>query len=246
MTTLDDVAAATLRIEYGASRGSGFHFLQPEIVVTNHHVIEGAESAKSPGITGITEAGERINLALVAWSPKTKHDFAILRAQNPVPSGRVVLKPKGIVQMKRGLGVLFSGFPHGIPHLLVQSATVCGLVGPDVFYLDGSINGGNSGGPIVDASDGTVVGVVTQRRFLGGADLESLADAAEKLRKHCQAISSQGSVQIMGIDMGSFSKMTAEGMLIVRQALEANANTGIGIGFSISFVAAECGRQGIV
>src|ERR1019366_9403757 len=96
MTTLDDVAAATLRIEYGASRGSGFHFLQPEIVVTNHHVIEGAESAKSPGITGITEAGERINLALVAWSPKTKHDFAILRAQNPVPSGRGVLKPKGI------------------------------------------------------------------------------------------------------------------------------------------------------
>jgi hypothetical protein len=113
------------------------------------------------------------------------------------------------------------------------------------FYLDGSVNGGNSGGPIIDLSDGNVVGLVTQRRFLGGPDLSRLRQEAEQIRSYCQAMAGQGSVQIMGIDFGGFSKLMAEGMLLIRQVLEANANSGIGIGFSIEFVAEKCRELGI-
>jgi len=98
---------------------------------------------------------------------------------------------------------------------------------------------------IIDASDGTVVGIVTQRRFLGGADLSKLREQAEQIRAHCDAVAGHGSVRIMGIDFGAFSKLMAEGMLLVRKVLELNANSGIGIGFGIEFVADECRRLGI-
>ena len=240
-----DAAQATLRIEYGNSRGSGFHFLLPEIVITNYHVVDGADTKQAPAIEGVTEAGDRLQLELVAHSPANLHDYAILRVRSPVPNNRHVLQPRIVTPVPRGTEVLFPGFPHGIAHLLVQRANVSGLVSPDVFYLDGSINGGNSGGPIIDVSDGRVVGIVTQRRFLGGADLQALAQSAEQLRMHCQNSAGSGSVQIMGIDFGKFSQMMAEAMLILRQSLESNANSGIGIGFSIRFVTEQCTALGI-
>jgi S1-C subfamily serine protease len=82
------------------------------------------------------------------------------------------------------------------------------------FYIDGSVNGGNSGGPIVDFSDGKIIGIVTQRRFLGGQDLNQLQKAAKQLRDHCQQIAGRGSVQIMGIGFGGFSSLKAEAMLL--------------------------------
>ena len=191
------------------------------------------------------ESGQRIDLTLLELSPATDHDFAILKVQGTVPPGRHVLLPKLVSPFERGTRVLFGGFPHGIPHLLVQVAFVSGLVSDRIFYLDGSVNGGNSGGPIVDPDDGRAVGIVTQRRFLGAQDLAQLRAAAEQLRAHCQAIAGRGGVQIMGIDFGSFSQMQAEAMLLIREVLEANANTGIGIGFAIDFVLAACKSLGI-
>jgi len=234
-------ADATVRIENGPSRGSGFHFIRPEIVVTNRHVIVDPTAP----ITAVTESGLRLNQQIVAESPPNQHDYAILRT-TAAPPVRTPLQPKVILPLERGKEVIFAGFPHGVPHLLVQRAIVSGLVSADVFYLDGSVNGGNSGGPILDPTDGTIIGIVTQRRFLGAQDLARLRDAAERVRVHCQQIAGQGFVEIMGINFGAFSQLMAEGMLLIQQVLEANANTGIGIGFSVSHVAAECQRQGIV
>lgn len=244
MALIDDVANATVRIEFANSRGSGFHFLRSDVIVTNHHVIEGAEGSSKSDIAAVTENNERIPLELIAWSPRTSKDFAILRATKAVPSSRHVLRPKILDPVPRGTSVLFGGFPHGIPHLLVHHASVAGLASGEAFYLEASVNGGNSGGPIVDMNDGTVVGIVTQRRFLGGTDLQSLAASAEKIRSHCQSLAGRGSVNIMGIDFGSFSQLMAEGMLLVKQSLEANANSGIGIGFPIAFVSQKCDELG--
>lgn len=184
----------------------------------------------------MTEQNETLSLELISFSPATEFDFAILRAKDQIPPGRRVLSPKVSNSFERGTEILFSGFPHGIPHLLVQKAVIAGYINEDVFYIDGSVNGGNSGGPIIDISEGSVIGIVTQRRFLGAQDLSQLRAAAEQLRTHCQQIAGRGSVQIMGIDFGGFSSLMAEAMLLIREVLEANANTGIGIGFSIRFV----------
>lgn len=246
MSLIDDVARATVRIEFGASRGSGFHFVAADVIATNHHVVEGAEKLGPGAVVAVTESGDKLPLKLLAWSEKSKSDFALFRITVPVPAGRHVLRPNVLAPPARGLPLLFSGFPHGIPHLLVHHASVAGYVSSSAFYLEASVNGGNSGGPIVDASDGSVIGVVTQRRFLGGADLHALADSAEQLRMHCRGIAGRGSVQIMGVDFGKFSQLMAEGMLLIRQSLEANANSGIGIGFSIEPLQAQAVELGIV
>lgn len=240
--SFQDAANATVRIECGPSRGSGFHFIRPTVIVTNNHVVGGLVAP----VSAVTEDGQRLPLKLLASSATDQHDFAIFEAEARIPTGRHVLRPKVVQPFQRGLEVIFSGFPHGIPHLLVQRAVVAGLLSDHAFYIDGSVNGGNSGGPIVDVSDGAVVGIVTQRRFLGGPDLAELQRAAEQVRAHCQAIAGRGGVQIMGIDFGGFSRLMAEGMLLVREVLEANANTGIGIGFSIEFVTERCRQLGIV
>ena len=39
MSSYQDAATATVRIECAESIGSGFHFLRPDIVVTNWHVV---------------------------------------------------------------------------------------------------------------------------------------------------------------------------------------------------------------
>jgi hypothetical protein len=146
----------------------------------------------------------------------------------------------------RGTGTVFAGFPHGIPHLLVHTAIVSGSINDDVFYIDGSVNGGNSGGPMIDESDGAVIGIVTQRRFLGSQDLKQMSRTAGDLRSHCLQITQRGGgVRLMGVDFTAFSRLMAEAMLLISDTLEANANTGIGIGFSITAVAGSCDDKGI-
>jgi S1-C subfamily serine protease len=237
-------ANATLRIECGSSAGSGFHFLRPNIVVTNYHVIASA-SSRVRKIRAITEKGEALSLKVVDFSPVDEHDYAILEADGDLPAKRAALLPNTTTSLERGVPLVFSGFPHGIPHLLVQSAAIAGVVEEGVFYLDGSVNGGNSGGPIVCRSDGKVVGIVTQRRFPGGQEMAELANRADQLRSYCQAMTQRASVVIAGVDFGSFAQMMAEAMLLIRRVLDANANTGIGIGYSIEFVAARCAHLGI-
>lgn len=241
MRVFQDAANATVRIESGESRGSGFHFLRPNIIVTNQHVV-----ANGDPVQAVTENGIAMALRLLASSPSNQHDYALFEVKGDVPPDRTVLRAKIIRPFARGLDILFSGFPHGISHLLVQRAVVAGLVSDRAFYIDGSVNGGNSGGPIIDIADGAVVGIVTQRRFLGAQDLAELKNAAEQIRAHCTAIAGRATVKIMGIDFGGFSQLMAEGMLLIREVLEANANSGIGIGFSIEYVHDKCAELGIV
>lgn len=245
MNLFQNVANATVRIEYGHSRGSGFHFLQPDIIITNYHVLADYPGQNTP-IVAVTEDEHKFNLKLLSFSPVTEYDFAVLKAESKIPNERRALHPKVPNSHLRGTEVIFSGFPHGIPHLLVQRAVISGQIGKDVFYMDGSVNGGNSGGPIVDISDGNVTGIVTQRRFLGAQDLGELRAAAGKLRHHCQQIAGRGGVQIMGIDFGGFSSLMAEAMLLIQEVLEANANTGIGIGYSIRFAFEKCREAKLV
>lgn len=242
MNVFQDAANATLRIECGPSRGSGFHFIRPTVIVTSNHVVDG----NGEPVVAVTEDARRLPLKLLASSATDDHDFAIFETQTEIPRQRHVLRPKVVRPLERGLEVIFSGFPHGISHLLVQRAVVAGLLSDRAFYIDGSVNGGNSGGPIIDISDGRILGIVTQRRFLGGQDLAHLQRAAEQVREYCREIAGRFSVEIMGIDFGAFSRLMAEGMLVLRKVLEANTNTGIGIGFSIEFVAEKCRELGIV
>ncbi|MFC0682918.1 serine protease [Lysobacter korlensis] len=239
------LADATFRIVAGNSSGSGFSYVSDRLVVTNHHVIE-PHLSSGASIAAVTEAGVALPARLVVYSPKDEADFAVLELQQQLPAGRVVLQPAPSPSTARGARVLFSGFPHGIPDLLVHEAAISAPLASHAFYIDGSVNGGNSGGPIVDASTGELVGIVTQRRFMGGSSLEALAPQVAQLSNQCAAIANRGSVEIMGINFGNFAAMMAQGLSAISQVIQANANSGIGIGFHIRYVNAELQSRGLM
>src|ERR1035437_9072156 len=100
MISFQDAANATLRIECGSSRGSGFHFIRPNIVVTNNHVIAGMAAPAS----AVTEDGFKLPLKLLASSATDPKDFAIFEVQGSIPAGRHVLHPKVMRPFERGMG----------------------------------------------------------------------------------------------------------------------------------------------
>ncbi len=229
------IANATWMIECGRSRGSAFSFRHDSIVVSNYHVVAPHHNNGYP-IYGVTEDGQRVALQLLAHSPADQFDYAVLKIDEALPTGRHVLQPTIGTNPPRGTEIIFAGFPHGISDLLVHTAIVSGFAKPHGFYIDGSVNGGNSGGPIVEETSGSVVGIVTQRRFLGVPKLDVLRQHLQRLAQHCQAAVGHGSVEIMGVDFGRFAQMMAEALILMDAILQANANSGIGIGFSIKHV----------
>ncbi|HAL65460.1 MAG TPA: hypothetical protein DCP10_07845 [Bacteroidales bacterium] len=234
MMSFEDIAKATLKIECGNNSGSGFHFQKKNIVLTNFHVVK-PNTSQSVKIFSKTELGNHTELELLAYSPENEFDYAILKTKEKLDEERVVLEPKCIIPT-RGMSVCFSGFPHGINDLLVQTAYVSGPFDKVGFYIDGSVNGGNSGGPIIDMSDMKVIGVVTQRRYLTPIDLNQVNRNLEVIYKHFQQMGGRAGIIISGVDFGQFAQLISKSFNIFRNILEANANTGIGIGYRIEFV----------
>lgn len=231
----DHVADATVQIHCdeieGHGDGSGFQFQQEDIIITNSHVIEPA-LVSDDDIWAVTEGGEESSLELLRHSPSNNYDYAILRLKENFAESRTALEPKP-EELERGRRICFAGFPHGIDDLLVQEARVSGPEEDYSFYIDGSVNGGNSGGPIIDADDGKVVGIVTERRYLTPIDMDEISQEIDALRARLQ----QGipDIGLGGVSLGGVIELLAETMSRFEYIMEANANNGIGIGYNIEF-----------
>ena len=139
------------------AQGSGFIVDAAGYVVTNNHVIDGAEE-----ITVTTHDGAKLDAKLVGRDPKT--DLALLKVEagKPLPYLEFGDSDKARV----GDWVIAIGNPFGLGGT-VTSGIVSARgrdiqAGPydDFLQLDASINRGNSGGPTFDAQ-GRVIGINT-------------------------------------------------------------------------------------
>ncbi len=140
-----------------SSLGSGFVIDPDGLVVTNNHVIEGADEIVVNFVDGSSLPAE-----LVGTDPKT--DIAILKVTPPSPLPFV---PFGDSDASRvGDWVLAIGNPFGL-----GGSVSAGIIsarnrdissGPydDFIQTDAAINRGNSGGPLFNM-DGEVIGVNT-------------------------------------------------------------------------------------
>lgn len=139
------------------AQGSGF-IIEPEgIVITNHHVVKGAEE-----ITVITQSGEEYKAELKGFDSKT--DLAVLEIDTDKPLPYVVFGDSDTARV--GDWVLAIGNPFGL-----GGTATTGIIsargrdinsGPldDFLQVDAPINRGNSGGPLFDTK-GEVIGVNT-------------------------------------------------------------------------------------
>lgn len=138
-----------------SSLGSGFVIDPDGIIVTNNHVIEGADEI----VVNFAD-GEKYDAKLIGRDPKT--DLAVLKieAKKKFPFVKLGASQKARV----GDWVIAIGNPFGLGGSL--SAGVISAIkrdirsGPydDFIQTDAAINRGNSGGPLFNM-DGDVIGV---------------------------------------------------------------------------------------
>jgi serine protease Do len=140
------------------SLGSGFVIDASGLIVTNNHVIEGADE-----ITAIFTDGTKLKVVEVVGRD-AKTDLAVLRVEPPKPLSAVRFGDSE--KMRVGDWVMAIGNPFGLGGTVtvgVISATrrdiQSGLY-DEFLQTDASINRGNSGGPLFNM-EGEVIGVNT-------------------------------------------------------------------------------------
>ncbi len=136
--------------------GSGFVVSEDGYIVTNNHVIEGADEIEIEFYSG-----ERLTAKLVGTDPNT--DIALLKVESEEPLPFVAFGDSDL--MRVGDWVMAMGNPLGQGFSVsagIVSARNRALSGTydDFIQTDAAINRGNSGGPLFNM-DGQVIGVNT-------------------------------------------------------------------------------------
>jgi serine protease Do len=141
-----------------SSLGSGFVIDPSGLVVTNNHVIEGADEI----IINFTDGSKLKVIKILGHDPKT--DLALLQVEPKKPLKAVTFGDSS--KMRVGDWVMAIGNPFGLGGSVtvgIISATKRDInAGPydDFLQTDAAINRGNSGGPLFNM-DGQVIGVNT-------------------------------------------------------------------------------------
>ncbi len=174
------------RQQQAQSLGSGFIISADGYILTNNHVIEGADEI----IVRLSDRSELV-AKLVGADPRT--DVALLKVKGKdLPT----LKMGQSKQLKVGEWVLAIGSPFGFDHSVTAGiVSAKGRNLPNENYVpfiqtDVAINPGNSGGPLFNMQ-GEVVGINSQiftrsGGFMGlsfAIPMEVAMDVAEQLKK---------------------------------------------------------------
>lgn len=155
------VAASTVLIRTNKGAGAGFYVSEKGLILTNRHVIEGANTFRVSSFAG--EGEKRLNAVPYAIHPQ--RDLALLQVQTDESVPALELAGGGSVE--RGTRVLAMGSP-GVGRKVLTNSVSHGIIsnlnqtiqGNPFLQTTAPINPGNSGGPLVNM-DGQVVGVVT-------------------------------------------------------------------------------------
>lgn len=176
-------------IETERSVGTGVVIVDKGIILTNLHVVQGAETIHITFADGLTTTA-----SITGAQPE--NDLAVLQAHK-IPDDMIAATMRSTADLRPGDQVMAVGYPFGIGPS-ASSGIVSGLKrtfrSPEgrqemrnLIQFDAAANPGNSGGPLV-TMDGEVVGIVTaiynpnqQRTFVGigfAVPIENAASAA--------------------------------------------------------------------
>jgi S1-C subfamily serine protease len=202
--------------------GTGFVWHESGLIVTNYHVIAGANRMR---VT--LSSGEDYDAELIGSAPEK--DLAVLRLLEP-PDELVTLPLGDSTELAVGRKVLAIGNPFGLDTTLttgIVSALGREIKAPSgrrirgVIQTDAAINPGNSGGPLLN-SLGQLVGVNTAIYSPSGASAGiGFAIPVNTVREVVPQLISYGRIlrPIMGVELASDrwrARYGIEGLPIVR------------------------------
>jgi S1-C subfamily serine protease len=156
--------------QQGEATGSGFVVDKDGTILTNAHVVDGADRVT----VRFEEDGEEIEAEVKGVDTST--DLAALQIDPSEVDNLQVLPLGDSSKVEVGDAVVAIGNPFGLSRTVttgIVSALQREITAPDGFQIsnviqtDASINPGNSGGPLLDA-DGRVIGINSQIATGGG------------------------------------------------------------------------------
>jgi putative serine protease PepD len=149
----------------GQGSGSGWVYASDGTIVTNDHVVDGANEVS----VRFTENGDPIDAEVVGTDPST--DIAVLKIDpSEVEGGVKPLQLADSEQIEPGQPAIAIGSPFGLQGTVtsgIVSALGREIQAPNGFTISGviqtdaAINPGNSGGPLLDEG-GRVIGINSQ------------------------------------------------------------------------------------
>lgn len=226
---------------------SGTGFKMGGYLITNNHVIQ-VHSARrvilrTVGPDGSASAFEatfgRLDFQskLRCGSEESSWDYAVMAIDHPDFSLIPDLEAKEDNGVVIGSEACFLGFQFEQTNLAIHRGLLSSTfvkAGVRYIQIDGSVNHGNSGGPLIDIADGKVLGVVTRKATGLTKDFESLDKA---LQSNIDLLNrSSGGVFLSGIDPIAATRMIQEQIRVVARNIGRSANVGIGYAYHISEV----------
>jgi serine protease DegQ len=140
----------------GRGEGSGVVWSRDGTIVTNQHVVAGADR-----IEVVLATGRRLPARLVAADERT--DIAVVRVDRTLPPARFRGSLPHVGELALALGsplgfenTVTAGIVSGLQRSIPSGGTTPALV--DLIQTDAAISPGNSGGALVGA-DGRVIGI---------------------------------------------------------------------------------------
>jgi 2-alkenal reductase len=198
--TTQVIARRGFFVQEAQGAGSGFVWDDKGHIVTNNHVVEGAQKVQVQ-----LDAGRMYDARVIGTAPQ--YDLAVVKLEQ-VPPG---LKPIAIgtsKDLRIGQSAYAIGNPFGLTRTLtsgIVSALDRHLPTSDIreisgaIQTDAAINPGNSGGPLLDSA-GRLIGVTTAIRSpSGGSTGVGLAIPVDLVNRIVPALISMGRAPQPGI-----------------------------------------------
>jgi S1-C subfamily serine protease len=156
----EKVNRAVVQVVNGQGSGSGFVVDKSGLILTNNHVVEGADSVQVLFSDGTQRKGQVLGT-------DSGNDLAILKVDLPEGVEPVALADSDHVKV--GATAIAIGSPFGLDQTVTQGIISAvhrdwqpgdGSVKRNLIQTDTPINPGNSGGPLLNAQ-GEVIGINT-------------------------------------------------------------------------------------
>lgn len=246
--------------ENAQTLGSGSGFLVVGGFVTNQHVLpdDGYALAKlvfdGPAHVSVTVERKRLIANKRATSqPRRRQEYGRNRDYTYVEFDSREFDSRHRFELARerklrpGDRVVYLGYPFSHDHLAAHQGHVASVhydpqVETDVIQIDGSVNPGNSGGPLINPETEKVEGIITEAET--GIMLESFDELQRALTNNITLFTTPGGPDAAfgRVRFSDAMAATHRAILQTTMAIRRSANVGIGFAFPIDHVREDIQR----